>query len=203
MSAGLPGSDHKKLEILTAARGVFLREGYPATGMEVVARSASVSTATLYAYFPSKAKLFEAVVHHTVRDMGAPVRQSAHASGDARSRLMALALSYADFLSRPATRAVFRLMATERRRFPDSADQLLRQARSDVGGAAIALIGELSKAGALKVKKASWAAGQLLGMLEHPTLTLGITAGDHTEARRPLDDICEDAVETFLARYGG
>ena len=45
-------------------------------------------------------------------------------------------------------------------------------------------------------------AGQLLGMLEHVTLTFGLVAGDEAVPRRPIEDICADAVETFLARYG-
>jgi hypothetical protein len=38
-------------------------------------------------------------------------------------------------------------------------------------------------------------------MLEHVTLIFGLVAGDEAVPRRPLEDICADAVETFLARY--
>jgi AcrR family transcriptional regulator len=201
MSAGLHRPERKKSEILAAARGVFLREGYPDTGMEVVARTAGVSTATLYAYFPSKAKLFEVVVHETVRDMAAPVRESADIGGDARARLMALTGAYAAFFSRPATRAMFRLVTTERRRFESLADHFQRNARDELGGAAIAVIQDLVESGELAVDKPSWAAGQLLGMIDHATLVLGLAAGDNVQAGRPLEDLCQDAVETFLARY--
>ncbi|MGR4865240.1 TetR/AcrR family transcriptional regulator C-terminal domain-containing protein [Caulobacter sp. LARHSG274] len=201
MGAGLK-PERKKTEILTAARGVFLRQGYPDTGMEVVARMAGVSTATLYAYFPSKAKLFEVVVHETVRDITAPVREGARAKGDARTRLMALSHAYAAFQSRPITRAMFRLVTAERRRFADLADHFLHSARSEVGGAAISVVNDLVKTGELAVDKPSWAAGQLLGMIDHPTLVLGLAAGDEVQPARPLPDLCHDAVETFLARYG-
>ena len=202
MGAGLNRPERKKSDILAAARGVFLREGYPDTGMEVVARTAGVSTATLYAYFPSKAKLFEVVVHETVRDMVTPVRASVDAGGDAWARLMALSRAYAAFFSRPATRAMFRLVTTERRRFESLADHFLQSARDDLGGAAIAVIQDLVRSGELSVDKPSWAAGQLLGMLDHTTLVLGLAAGDHVQPERDLEEICRDAVETFLARYG-
>ena len=201
ISAGLNRPERKKSEILAAARGLFLRQGYPDTGMEVVARMAGVSTATLYAYFPSKAKLFEVVVHDTVRDMATPVRDSIRARGDARARLTALALAYAAFFSRPVTRAMFRLITTERRRFGDLADFFLQSARRELGGAAIAVIGDLVEGGELSVAKPSWAAGQLLGMIDHPTLLLGLAAGDNVQPSRSLEDLCQDAVETFLARY--
>jgi AcrR family transcriptional regulator len=202
ISAGLNRSERKKTEILTAARGVFLRQGYPDTGMEVVARMAGVSTATLYAYFPSKATLFEVVVGDAVRDMAEPVQGSLRAGGDARARLTAFALAYAAFMAQPATRAMFRMVTSERRRFEALADDFLSGARQTLGGAAIKLIEDLVASGDLKVDASSWAAGQLLGMLDHPTLTLGLCAGDEAQAERPLADLCADAVETFLARYG-
>ena len=202
ISPELNRPERKKSEILAAARGVFLRQGYPDTGMEVVARMAGVSTATLYAYFPSKAKLFEVVVRDTVQDMAAPVRESARMPGDARIRLMALSCAYAAFFSRPVTRAMFRLITTERRRFEDLAEHFLKSAREELGGAAIAVIQDLVRTGELTVDKPSWAAGQLLGMIDHPTLVLGLSAGDEVQTERPLEAVCHDAVETFLARYG-
>ena len=202
IGAGLNRSERKKTEILTAARGVFLRQGYADAGMEVVARIAGVSTATLYAYFPSKAKLFEVIVGDAVRDMAEPVRDSLRANGDARARLTAFALAYAAFTAQPATRATFRMVTTERRRFAALADAFLHGARQTLGGAAIEVIEDLVAGGELKVDKSSWAAGQLLGMLDHPTLVLGLSAGDEALPVRPLADVCADAVETFLARYG-
>ena len=199
--AGLNRSERKKTEILTAARGVFLQQGYADAGMEVVARLAGVSTATLYAYFPSKAKLFDVVVRDLVAHMAQSVRESVRTRGDARTRLTALAQAYAAFTCRPSTRAIFRMVTTERKRFEAVADHLLDSARRELGGAAIAVIQDLVATGELAVDHPARAGGQLLGMLDHPTLVLGLFAGDEAQPSRPLTDICTDAVETFLARY--
>lgn len=202
IGAGLKRAGHKREEILASAKALFLRQGYGDAGMEVVARTATVSTATLYAYFPSKADLFKAIVMETLSGMAAPVREAARLKGDARTRLTALATAYANLQARPETRAMFRMVNAERRRFEDVAEYVLQSARDELGGAAIAVIKDLVKAGELQVDRASWAAGQLLGMLDHATLTLGLAAGDEVEPRRPIQAIAEDAVETFLARYG-
>jgi AcrR family transcriptional regulator len=202
MGAGLNRPERKKADILAAARGVFLRHGYPDTGMEVVARTAGVSTATLYAYFPSKAKLFEIMVRETLVDMAAPIRDSIRVRGGARARLTALTNAYAAFCARPATRAMFRMIMAERRRFEALSDLLMRGAREELGTAAILVIGDLARTGELTVEKPSWAAGQLLGMIDHAALLLGLTAGDDVQPSRALEDLCDDAVETFLARYG-
>lgn len=202
VGAGLKRSGQKREEILASARSLFLREGYADAGMEVVARAAGVSTATLYAYFPGKADLFRAIVLETVASLTAPVREAVRVKGDARTRLTALANAYANFLALTDTRALFRVVTSERRRFEDVAEYVLQSARDELGGAAIAVINDLVKTGELKVDKPSWAAGQLLGMLDHVTLVLGLSAGDEVQPRRPLRAIAEDGVETFLARYG-
>lgn len=195
-------SDRKRRDILAAGRQVFLSEGYAGTGMEVVAREASVSTATLYAHFPSKADLFAAVVEDAVASLAQGVEETRAESGGARERLMAFAMAYANFYSDPVSRAVFRLVMGERRRFTDLADHFRRRSRMTLGGSAITIIGELVEEGLLKVDKPAWAAGQLLGMIEHTTLVFGLVAGDDKLPNRPLPAICEDVVTTFLARYG-
>lgn len=138
----------------------------------------------------------------TVSGIAAPVREAVRVKGHARARLIALSTAYATFFSRPDTRAMFRMATTERRRFPEVADYFLQSARDELGGAAIAVINDLVKTGELKVDKPSWAAGQLLGMLDHVTLVLGLAAGDDVQSRRSVRSIADDAVETFLARYG-
>lgn len=202
VGAGLKRSGHKREEILASARSQFLKEGYADTGMEVVARTAGVSTATLYAYFPSKAELFKAIVMEAASGASAPMREAVGVRGDARKRLAAVALAYADFLARADSRAMFRMVTAERRRFEEVAEYFLRSARDEMGGAAISVINDLTRAGEIRVEKASWAAGQLLGMLDHATLVLGVMAGDEAVSRRPIEAIADDAVETFLARYG-
>jgi hypothetical protein len=94
------------------------------------------------------------------------------------------------------------MVTAERRRFPDVAEYFLQSARDELGGAMLSVLNDLIKTGELKIDRPSWAAGQLMGMLDHVTLVLGLSAGDQVLPRRPLRDIAEDAVETFLARYG-
>lgn len=195
-------SARKRRDILNAARTLFLAEGYAGAGMEVVAREAAVSTATLYVHFPSKSELFRAVVEEAVAGLAREVVETRAETGDARGRLNTFALAYARFYSDPLSRSVFRLATGERRRFAELADYFRERSRSDLGGSAIAIISRLSEEGLLSVEKPAWAAGHLLGMIEHATLVLGLVAGDDARPSRSLEVICDDAVQTFLARYG-
>lgn len=195
-------SARKRKLILAAAGTVFAREGFAHAGMEQVARDAGVSTATLYAHFPGKADLFRVVVEETLDAMANRVRRSASDDGDARTRLRIFGLAYAEFYCAPSSRALFRMVIAERRRFPDLADHFRNRGRDELGGTVLAIVRDLAARGEIAVEKPSWAAGQLQGMIEHATLILGLVGGDDAMPARPLPAIVNEAVETFLARYG-
>lgn len=52
----------KREAILRAASGLILKHGLRGTSMETIAREAGVAKPTLYAYFPDKGAVFEALV---------------------------------------------------------------------------------------------------------------------------------------------
>jgi AcrR family transcriptional regulator len=58
--------DARREEILAAALASFSERGFAATRLEDVATHAGISKGTLYLYFDSKEKLFEAVVRATL-----------------------------------------------------------------------------------------------------------------------------------------
>lgn len=194
-------SDRKRREILDTARVLFLKEGFAGAGMETLAREAGVSTATLYAHFPSKSEMFRTVVEEAVAELARRVRDTTGLPGDCRTRLCEFAYAYADFYTDPLSRSVMRMVTAERRRFGGVADYFQDRAVTELGGAAIEILTALAAEGEIRIEKPSWAAGQLLGMIEHATLVLGLVAGDDAMPRRPLKTICDDAVDTFLARY--
>lgn len=195
-------ADEKRREILSAARTLFVTEGYADTGMEVVARKAAVSTATLYAYFPSKADLFRTTVQELITDIADDIARNPEPAATARVRLLSFAMAYASFCANPVTRAVLRMVAAERRRFMESAETVQERTRNEIGSALIGMIDDMAARGELKVERASWAASQLLGLIEHPTLVYGLIHGDDAQCERPTDVLAQEAVETFLARYG-
>jgi TetR/AcrR family transcriptional repressor of mexJK operon len=58
MTSSLTKAEH----ILEVARQAFLKQGYAATTTDEIQRNAGVSKATIYAHYPSKSLLFEAVI---------------------------------------------------------------------------------------------------------------------------------------------
>lgn len=179
-----------------------MSEGYAATRIEPIARAAAVSTATLYSYFPSKTDLFAAVIANAAEDFSEQMKGVRCDEGDARTRLTRFAAAYAGFMGDPFVRSVFRLVMAERPRFRDVAMGFFERGRNDFGLPLMEALTDLAANGDLRFDKASWAAGQLMGMIEHPVFFMPLVTGDEVQAARPPESIAADAVETFLARYG-
>ena len=195
-------SDPRRENIVREARRHFMSEGYAATRIEPIARATSVSTATLYGYFPSKADLFAAVIANASDDFVEQMKRVRCDDGDARTRLTRFAVAYAGFMGDPFVRSVFRLVMAERPRFRDVAMGFFEKGRNDFGRPLMEALNALAASGDLRFDKASWAAGQLMGMIEHPVFFMPLVTGDEVQAARTPDTIAADAVETFLARYG-
>lgn len=196
---GLTG--RKKVQaIIDAARRVVLAEGLDQAKMSAIATEAGVSTATVYAYFPSKNDLFRAVVESVAIDVDTRMDAALHTpDGDP---IEVLAMAFMEPLNNPDLRAVFRIMAVEGPRFPDVLATFDAHTRLKGHQAAVALFERLAAQGKFAAGAADTASRQLLGMLEHETIVLGIMRGDDTPARRDPLKIAREAVKTLRARFG-
>ena len=195
--------DPKRQAILRHARKAFVSEGYAATRIEPIAREAGVSTATLYALFDGKAQLFSAVIEDAAEDFSRQMAGILTIEGDARQQLISFAEAYAGFMSDPFVRAVFRLVMAERPRFQAVARRFFDQGQAAFGATLIGILKAQSEAGALRpIDRPSWAAGHLMGMIEHPVFFVPLVTGDEIKVRRNNAEIVEDAVDTFMARFG-
>ncbi|HST92402.1 MAG TPA: TetR/AcrR family transcriptional regulator [Brevundimonas sp.] len=197
-----PFLDPKRAAVLKHARRAFVRDGFAGAKMEPIAREAGVSTATLYSLFEAKTELFAAVIEDAADDFQRLMGHVRSASGTAPERLTHFATAYARFMGDPFIRSVFRLVMAERPRFRDVAMRFFDRGKSDFGGVLMQALREMDEAGELRVPHPSWAAGQLMGMIEHPIFFMPLVTGDEVRAVRVPDQIAADAVETFMARYG-
>lgn len=196
--------DHPKRQtILHYAREAFVAEGYAGAKMEPIARDAGVSTATLYSLFKGKAGLFEAVVDDATEQFARQISGVRAADGDARRQLTSFATAYAEFMGDPFVRSIFRLIMAERPWFQAIAARFFDRGRSTFGATLITILEQMiDKKELAPIEHPSWAAGHLMGMVEHPLFFVPMVAGEHVRLRRTAAEVASDAVETFLARYG-
>lgn len=109
----------KRLQIAQAAERLFLAHGYGAVSMDQVSRTANVSKATLYAYFPSKDALFAAIMCD--RGVDNPLGEDLFPTDvpDLRTALEAIGSRVLRFMLRDRTLAIYRIAMAESVRFPE------------------------------------------------------------------------------------
>lgn len=106
-------------ELIEAALSLFAEKGFAATRLADVGRHAGVSPGTVCLYFPSKARLFMAVIDHYLRPVIADQTEIAAGEGSPASRLRRLMLAKAESLRQPNLAALARIIVCEIGSFPE------------------------------------------------------------------------------------
>jgi AcrR family transcriptional regulator len=115
-------------ELLDAALTLFVEKGFATTRAEEVAALAGVSKGTLYLYFPSKEELLKAVIRANLADrIAAGAALAAAHTGSATELLEGLLTRWWCELYDSSAAAVFKLVITEARNFPDIAEFYARE----------------------------------------------------------------------------
>jgi len=162
---GRPKTEHvEALEarLVAVAREAFVLNGYGATSINAIARSARVSKNTLYARFPSKAALFQVIVARQI----ASVDEELPPPSDANPEPLADQLrAYVDVALRISlskdVRDINRLIMSESYRFPELGDAA--RARFQIGVQHVADIIEIcAKRDRIRCRDAAAAAALFL-----------------------------------------
>ncbi|MCU1725130.1 TetR/AcrR family transcriptional regulator [Pseudomonas sp. 5P_5.1_Bac1] len=98
-----------KSDMLRAASDLFVALGHDLTNMQLIADSAGVTKATLYAHFGSKSALFRAVVDYWMEALPEPALP-ALAQGGLRSSLEKVAGALLKHVEHPASIALTQIM---------------------------------------------------------------------------------------------
>lgn len=197
-----PRSSAKRAAILDAAQSCFLEHGYAKTSMDMVASTATVSKATIYAHFQSKDELFGAIICRRCDD---------HAEGlgavtlaettDGRAALTIMARHLLTMLMTPEVIGIYRMVISEAARHPDLA-KIYYESGPLRGKTRLAeILDTLNARGVLSIDNSWQAIDQFVGMLRaecfHRTL-LGLPADD----RASFDATITGAVDVMLRAYG-
>jgi AcrR family transcriptional regulator len=138
-------------EILDAALAEFTARGFEAARMEDIARTAGLSKAAIYLYFPSKMALLEALIEAKVGPLAQQV-QSLAAAGQANPllALRMLAAAAAHRMADPKLLAVPRLVIGISGRFPEIAEYYRTHVVEKARGALEQLIAAGMAAGVIR-----------------------------------------------------
>jgi AcrR family transcriptional regulator len=108
----------KRRQIMEGAWAVFLAAGFDGASMNDVARVAGVSKGTLYVYFDSKEKLFEALIREERRQQAERLAVFAPDEGDVRVVLCEFGCRLMEMMVRPEHVAHVRTVIAAAGKFP-------------------------------------------------------------------------------------
>jgi len=176
----------KRRQILDAADRIFLAHGYAAASMDAIARRATVSKATLYAYFAGKDALFGAMVGE--RCCAILARESCVADHEAPlpEAMRRLIDFWLRFLLDPKVVATYRTVMAEGARFPDLSRAFFEAGPAQGHAWISAWIAEEQRRGRLRADLAPrMAASQFLALLRgelYTRIALGLETQPTEEA---------------------
>jgi AcrR family transcriptional regulator len=192
----------KYQQVVAGARDVFLAQGYEGASVDQIAKSAGVSKATLYSYFPDKRLLFMEVATIECRRQTDTALEHVDMTRPPRDVLRFAAERLMGFVLSPFGRGVFRIVVAEAERFPEIGREFWECGPERGKQILVAYFEEACARGELEIDDLRLAADQFSELCKadlFPRLIFGIAATFTAEERRR---VAEGAVETFLARYG-
>jgi AcrR family transcriptional regulator len=185
--------------ILACALDEFSEHGLQAARVERIARTARVSTATLYRLYPGKDELFAAALRRGLEVQAAWQTPSAE---DPLVELTLAARAYAHALDSPAVRKLARILFGELRPRSPALMALGRSMRSLLEGKFERPIARCCAAGLLSIPDREHGVAIRLGAIEHQCLFHGLLMGDEDCAAFHGDAVADLAVRAVIAMFG-
>ena len=109
----------KREQILAGAMTIFMREGFTATSMELIAKESGVSKGTLYNHFDSKEALFSTIIERECGVILGRVFDLDRAVGTPEEVLMKVGMGFMMSVLNPHAMSVYRNLMAESTRFPE------------------------------------------------------------------------------------
>lgn len=198
------GSAHKRAAILTAARELFLADGFDRSSVDAVAARAGVSKRTVYDYFGDKKTLLHAVFDAVGQSLLATIRRTLDDTLDGVTEAAELEPALVTFSMRIATEwldsaeysTLQRLVRAGSDHLPHPEDRALTNAPEEAMGERFAA---LAGAGLLDIPDARLAADHFIALTFGVTINrLGSANAAEDTRVRPL---ILEGVRAFLRAY--
>lgn len=194
-------SGGKVESILAAAKQSFLARGFGAVSMDAIARQASVSKATVYAYFAGKEELFGAVIGRECEDRFAGFTAQELDPRDVAASLFVLGRRFLELILSPDAIALHRIILGEVTRFP-MLGAVFWHAGPERNLVQIeAFMRRAAAAGTLALADTRLAAEQFVGLVRGEIQLRHLLQLDAATDERVIRPAVEAAVVTFLRAF--
>ena len=197
-------ADHtaKRKQIMDGARRVFLEHGFDGASVNDIVKATGVSKGTVYAYFPSKEKLFETLIFEDRRGQAERLFEILDVSRPVEEMLREIGLRFGKMLIAPEQISYIRMIIAASAKFPQ-AGRAFYEAGPRYGISRVTdFIKEKVRQGELQTDDPEMAARQLMELIHcgaSKPLLFGVS---DTIAPEEVNRVVNAGVATFLAAYG-
>ncbi len=207
----MPGGGHaaslilnpvKWQQIIAAARHLFFANGFSATSMEAVAKSAGVGKATLYEMFPSKVELLRALIMIELDMRTDHLVLASVGPGQLRERLSHFAHGLMDLLLSPANTGIYRVIIEEVPRHPELGRLFYENGPARLIQRLADYLAALMEQGWLLYGQPRLVAAQFIGIVRADMHTRTMFAVDESIWPESRAAVVEHGVDVFLRAYG-
>lgn len=189
-------------QVVAGARKVFMSQGFEGASVDLIAKEAGVSKATLYSYFPDKRVLFVEVAKEECARQADRALQVEDTDLPVRDVLTAMGHSMMEFLTSDFAQRIFRICVAESDRFPELGREFYKSGPELMEDRLSAYFEHACARGELKIEDVRTAAQQFDALMKAGVfIKMVFNVTDHAEPAE-IDHVVSHAVETFLARYG-
>lgn len=189
----------KYQSIINAASKIFLTVGYERTTLDMIAKEAGVSTATLYKHFPTKQTVFGEIMKAA---WNVEIKfTDAVDNDDIATKLIIIGNKYASLLRQPNIEALFRVIIAEAQRFPELGQELYRRGKEPFLKNLHSFLQTEVTNKRLEIEDIPLAVRQFLGMINDLIFWPKFLITDLEISDAEVERVIVEATETFIARY--
>ena len=199
-----PGRSKDELkgrQILEAAGGLFMREGYGAISMEQIAKAAGVSKQTVYSHYGSKEALFSAAIEQKCEDYEISY-QATDNERPVREYLKDFIQHFSDLVTSEAGLAIHRVCIAEADKRSNLAELFWKAGPLPIMQRLTAYLEAQVSRGTLIIPNIHFAADQLLFMVKSDVHMRGVLGLPTEDAASDLPAYLDSCLEVFMKAYG-
>lgn len=191
----------KRCQIVDGARKVFLDDGFEGASIDDIVRTAGVSKATLYRYFPDKSALFAAVVGEECAAQARHFPEVCRGDRSLEAVLIDLARKQIEFVVSPFAQRIFRIAVAESERFPDIGRSFYASGPRRNRERLAPILAAAAASGEIAVPDADHAAQVFFQICSAEIMFERLFSIGEAPSEADIDARTRSAVRTFLTAY--
>lgn len=189
-------------QVVAGARKVFLAQGFEGASVDLIAKEAGVSKATLYSYFPDKRILFVEVAKQECALQADRALQVDATDVPVREMLTNMSYKMMEFLTSDFAQRIFRICVAESDRFPELGREFYMSGPKLLEDRLTEYFEHACARGELKIDDISLAAMQFQELMKSEIFVQMVFNIIEKPSQEQVDRVIKGAVDMFLARYG-